>query len=167
MKGTELNTLPSPREKGYILLEASVALVLLTLGVFVVQGSIREAIVTRGQAQDFTQAKFLLEQIMGDIESQPQLTEHSKAGGFPGHLNRFTWRYDVQRVDLPAPPPPAANSNPGVRQNLPIEYLAHVIVVIEWERSGRHFERSIETLLSKDKLWQPPKQSRSPQRPQI
>ncbi|MCH7909983.1 MAG: hypothetical protein IIB38_10245, partial [Candidatus Hydrogenedentes bacterium] len=62
---------------GYILLETAVALVLLSVGATTVHRTIQEAIRTRGQAQDYTRVRFLLDQVVADIEIQPELTEHA------------------------------------------------------------------------------------------
>lgn len=141
---------------GYILLEASVGLVVLSIGVFVVQGTLRDALRTRGQAQDFTQASLLLNQIVADLEAERELIEHAKDGQFPGQLDRFSWRYEVRRVDVPVPPaPPPPEGVTVVEKKPPAEWLAHVIVTVNWERSGIPFERSVETLLRTERLWQP------------
>ena len=99
------------KRDGYILIEAAVAMVLLSIGALTVHGTIQEAVRTRGQAQDYTRARFLLEQVLADLEIQPELAEHSDRGRFEGEHARFLWDYRVRRVNVPLPgrplrPPP-------------------------------------------------------------
>lgn len=148
---------------GYILVEATVALVLLSVGSMTVHRTIQEAIRTRGQAQDYTHARFLLTQIVAGLEIQPELLEHSEQGQFSGKHSRFSWAYRVQRVSFPMPRGPLRPPPKGAKQGRNIEYvdgqdyLAHVHASVSWIRSGRAFSESYETLLGPDHLWQPPK----------
>ena len=149
---------------GYILVEAAVAMVLLGIGSFAVHGTIQEALRTRGQAQDYTHARFLMEQVVADLELQPQLTVHSKQGRFSGENDRFSWAYSVRRVDVPKPTAPLSPPPKGEKKKKRKfeygqgrDYLAHVRATVTWRRGGREFSESYETLLGTDKLWQPPK----------
>ena len=149
---------------GYILIEAAVAMVLLSIGAMTVHRTIQEAIRTRGQAQDYTRARFLLEQVVADLEIQPELIEHSDRGRFEGEHARFSWDHRVQRVNLPMPgpplrPPPEGKKVESFEYPEGQEYLAHLRASVSWTRSGRSFSESYETLLSPDSLWQPPKGS--------
>ena len=67
---------------GYILIETAVALVLLSVGAMTVHRTIQEAIRTRGQAQDYTRVRFLLDQAVADLELQPELIVHAAQGQF-------------------------------------------------------------------------------------
>ena len=51
---------------GYIFVETVVAMGLLSLSAFVIQNALRQAMITRAQAQDITSARFLLEKISGE-----------------------------------------------------------------------------------------------------
>ncbi len=139
-------------EQGYILLEAAVALVLLTAGVYAIHGTIQQALITRGQAQDYTQVRFLLEKIIADLEMQAQITEHSDAGTFPSPHERFRWQYTVRKADIPLPPPPVQNE---FQFQYPMRWLAHVHATVSWERGGQPFSESMETLFDTEKLWVP------------
>ncbi len=147
---------------GYILIEAAVALVLLSIGSVTVHRTIQEAIRTRGQAQDYTRVRFLLDQVVADIEIQPELTVHSDQGRFEGEHARFSWDYEVRRVDvsLPARPlGPPREENDGEPFAYPEDqsYLAYVRATVSWTRSGHEFSESYETLLGPHKLWQRPR----------
>ncbi len=150
---------------GYILIETAVAVVVLSIGALTVHRTIQEAIRTRGQAQDYTRVRFLLKQVVADIEMQPELVEHSDQGRFEGEHARFSWDYEVRRVDVPLPEgplvPPAAGTVglEGEPFAYPEgqEYLAHVRATVAWSRSGREYSESYETLLGPDRLWQAPK----------
>lgn len=153
---------PRPRgaqhRGGYILVETMVALVLLALGSWAIHGTIRQAILARGQAQDYTQARFLLEEVVAKLEMQPLLQLRSSKGSFPGELNRFSWEYVVRMVNVPRPAaPPAGGQSQRGNQSFeyPVEYLAHVHATVSWTRAGREFSESFETLFRPDKLWVP------------
>ncbi len=142
---------------GYILVETTVALVLLAVGSWAIHATIREAILARGQAQDYTQARFLLEEVVAKLELQPLLSHGSKRGTFPGDLSRFSWSYTVKRVDVPAP---SAPTGIGRRQNQPpvefvAEFLTGVQATVTWTRGGREFSESFETLFRPSKFWEP------------
>ena len=51
---------------GYILLESLVAMGILSVGVVVIQNALQQGLITRGQSQDYTQARFALERIVAD-----------------------------------------------------------------------------------------------------
>jgi hypothetical protein len=144
-------------QDGYIMLEAAVALVLLTAGVYAVHGSIRQAIEARGQAQDYTEVRFLLEKVLADVEMQPELVEHESRGTFPRPHERFSWSYSVRRIDLQLPELTEQLIEQGIRY--PVEFLAHVSATVTWTRGGREYSESFETLFSSSKLWQPPEET--------
>lgn len=147
-------------QDGYIMLEAAVALVLLTAGVYAVHGTIQQAIEARGQARDYTQVRFLLEEVLADVEMQPKLVEHEERGRFDPPHERFSWSYAVRRIDLPLPEIPEELTEGGIE--FPVEYLAHVTATVTWTRGGREYSESFETLFSPEKLWQPPKEPGQP-----
>lgn len=147
---------------GYILIEAAVAMVLLSIGALTVHGTIQEAVRTRGQAQDYTRARFLLEQVLADLEIQPELAEHSGRGRFEGEHARFSWDYRVRRVNVPLPgrplrPPPKDKKIQKFQYSEGEGYLGHLRATVSWTRSGRAFSESYETLIGPDSLWQAPR----------
>ncbi len=153
------------RPNGYILVETAVALVILAIGAFAVQRTIQEAIRTRGQAPDFTQARFLLDQLMADVTLQPQLTEGRRDGRYPAPHERFAWSYVIERVDVPAPTAPLSPPPPRKKQRpftFPEDtaYLARIRATVRWQRAGMTFSESYETLLPPERLWQPPRSLR-------
>lgn len=148
---------------GYILVETAVALVLLSVGAMTIHRTIQEAIRTRGQAQDYTHARFLLTQVVAELEIQPELVEGSSQGQFSDEHSRFSWSYDVRRVNFPVPTAPIRPAPEGKEQGQSIKflegqnYLAYVQATVSWTRSGISFSESYETLLGPEKLWQPPR----------
>jgi hypothetical protein len=150
------------RRSGYILIETAVALALLSAGSFAVHRTIQEGIRTRGQAQDFTRARFLLDQTMANLLSQPILTERHRSGRFGGLDDRFSWTADVGRVNVPPPRAPLRPRKDGRPFSTfefldGADYLARVRVTLSWARSGQDFSESYETLLGPERLWQPPR----------
>ena len=149
----------SPRARvavhGWILVETLVALMILSVGVVAVNQALQDALLTRAMARDFTQARFLLEQVVSDLELQPQLVEGTaKSGGFGEDFERFAYHYEVSRVNLPAPElPPAARGMVVQPLQLPVSYLGKIRVTVSWTRAGRTFERVLETLIAPEKLY--------------
>lgn len=139
---------------GYILLEATVALILLSVGAYTVHGAIRQAIVTRGQAEDYTRVRFLMNKVVSDLEIEPTVFRESESGTFDGDDSRFRWKYTITRVNLP--PVGRSRALPprhGRFKYVPhVSFVVHLVVTVEWSRAGRNFSETYETLLSPDKL---------------
>ena len=87
--------------KGYILFEAVFSMAILSIAGLTFQSALQQAILTRGQAMDYTTAKFLLEQINAEIELQPQHVEGEKSGTFPEPYNRFSYQYKISKISIP------------------------------------------------------------------
>jgi len=143
--------------KGYIFVETVVALALLSMSALVIQGALRQAVITRGQAQDYTTARFLLEQIAGEHALRFEQPEGSGNGRFAPPYERFQYEWELRRVEVPMPMIPAL---------LPIEvvemveknfqdYMGKLTVRIVWEHAGTEHECVGETLLRPELLWQP------------
>jgi type II secretory pathway pseudopilin PulG len=149
-------------QKGYILIEATVAMVVLSLGAIMVHGTMRQSTQTLGQSEDFTQARFLISSLMNEIQLQPELVEGKKIGQFQENEGRFRYEYIVRKVPIPLPNEPAPEIDPNSRDPRKVKfnprdkYLLHVRTVIKWRRAGREFEESLETLLDGDRLYVPP-----------
>lgn len=149
------------RAAGYILIETAVALVILSVGAFAVHRTIQEAIRTRGQAQDFTRARFLLDQRMAEVLAQPVMVEKRAQGRFTGQDDRFAWTSEIRRVNPPAPrapmrPPQSGQPPAKFEFSMNRNYLTHVKVTVSWDRGGMSFSETYETLLPPERLWQPP-----------
>ena len=142
--------------RGYILLECLVALSLLSMGAFVMQRAMREAFFAHGVARDFTQARFLLEDVVANIELQPMLLEGSDSGQFPDDFSRFRWEWAVSKVEIPLPPlPPDLPPEIAEDIELNVPYLAKIEATVSWKRRGKAYEKTIETLWRKEKIFVP------------
>lgn len=142
---------------GYLLIEAAVALVLLAVGAYAVHGALRQTIITRGLAQDETHARFLLEQVLGEVQFKPRLEEGAESGLFAPPHDRFRWRYTVRRIDVPLPeiPPKARERGVDVEDiqgQFEDFYLVHVHATVSWTRSNQEYTAEMETLLDPAKL---------------
>jgi hypothetical protein len=144
------------RQDGYILFEAVVAMALLSIGIVGIQRAMQQAIITRGQARDYTQARFLLEEVMSWVELQPQLYTGKNAGRFEGDRSRFAWEWDITKIDFPEPEIPA-DVPPQQRRRFQLRapYLAKIKVTVSWKRRGHKYQESLETLWSPEKLFIP------------
>jgi hypothetical protein len=139
---------------GWILLETIVALAVLSIGVVAVNRALGQALETRAQARDYTQARFLLEQLVGELELQPALKpDTTESGRYEGELSRFSWNWSVSSVEVAAP---------EVRGNLPLIVqerlrmpplvLGKLAVTVRWTRAGREFAEKVETLVAPERL---------------
>lgn len=137
-------------------------MMLLGVAIYGIHGAIRQAILTRGQAQDYTQARFLIEKVIADLEMQPLLRAGSGSGHFKGDMSRFAWQYSVRKIKIPKPE--GANSiNIGAIVNgkptqgfeYAVEHLVHIRATVSWERAGHPFSETFETLFNHQKLWEP------------
>jgi len=149
----------SAGSQGYILLEAVVALAVLSVGVITVNNVMREALRTRAQARDFTQARFLLEGIIEDLQVRPVLKLGHETGRFKGELSRFRYRWEIGKVEVPAPEiPDEVVERVGRAYKPTVQYLGKITATVTWECAGQTFQRTAETLFPQGKL--PPKERR-------
>jgi len=141
--------------RGWILMETLVALVVLSVGILATNRALGESLFTRAMAQDYTQARFFLEQVMSELELQPRLAENSTGqGDFGKDYPRFSYKWNVSRVDIPVPqiPPEILLNFPdGVK--LPVPYLGKISVTVSWTRREQTFSRTADTLISPQKLF--------------
>jgi hypothetical protein len=138
-----------------------VSLALLSVGLIAVNRAMREAILVRGLARDYTQVRLLLETMMAELEVQPMLVEESQSGSFEGEFSRFRWKWKVAKVDVPQPPMPPDLPPEVVKEfQLSAPYLTKIGVTISWERSGRAYEQTAETLWIPEKLFIPKEKMR-------
>ena len=141
------------RKEGWVLIETLVAMVLLSVGVLAINRALRESLQTRAIAKDYTTARFLLDEKMGELEMQPVLNEGDSGAGAYKDRERFSYSWSVARVDLPTPAIPAE-----LRQffleppTLPEPHLGRITVTIKWTRVGREFDAIAETLISAQRI---------------
>jgi len=142
---------------GWILLETIVAMAVLSIGVVAVNRAIGEAVVTRAMASDYTQARFLLEQKLAEVEMQPLIVADTREqGNFGEAFPRFTWLWDVKAVEMPAPSlPDDVAALIGQRFEPPVPYLGRISVTVRWTRKGNTYERVLETLIPPERFLLP------------
>jgi hypothetical protein len=151
------------RACGYVLLEAVGALAVLSVGIVGVQQAMREVVLTRAQARDFTQARFLLEELISELQVRPQLSEGKHSGGYGENYPRFRWEYVVKRVDmpeaqmqLPQQQQPVQGAAPGVppppQMQIPVRFMGQIKVTISWTLASHKYSRSLETLCQPERL---------------
>ncbi len=145
---------------GYIMVETVVAMGLLSIGMVTIQGAVRQAIITRGQAQDYTTARFLMEKVVADVELQPEVIEGKKSGNFKKPFNRFRYQWAITRVQVPLPPiPPELPGNFMEQFEKTYKgYMGKMTVTVFWTRAGHEFEAFSQTLLSPEQFWVPPEE---------
>ena len=128
----------------------------LSIGIIAINKALHQAVITRASAQDYTCARFLLDDLMADLELQAQLVESDESGDFGEEYPRFSWRKQVSELEIQAPDPPD-----GVPENL-LDQLSQgrqsmglIRVTVYWERAGQSYERTAQTVISQRKLWLP------------
>jgi hypothetical protein len=156
--GMQRQRLAVPRHaSGYILFEALIALTVLSVSIYVIQEGLRQAVIARGHARDYTQARFLLEGLVNQLQVQPIFKEESQSGTF-AEDERFAWSYSITAIVITPPPPPPEPTELQLNTEvqLPVWYLGKIEATIRWSRSGMEFEESVQTLFAPERLWLPP-----------
>lgn len=148
------------RGRGYILVETIVAMAVLSVAILGVHRAISQALTARARTMDVTVARYLLEEVLGDLTLQPELTEGQGQGTFPAPHERFGYSWSIKRVDIPKPEitgnlPPAQREY--IERLLENSYVGKVQIKVAWERSGQRFEQAAETIIGPRQLWQPPR----------
>ncbi|MDX9972471.1 MAG: hypothetical protein RBU21_05695 [FCB group bacterium] len=144
------------RRHGYILVEAVAAIAVLSLGIVGVQEAMRQSILTRAQARDLTQARFLLEELVGQLQLRPQLAEGGRKGDYGENYPRFRWEYKVSRIQLPEADQPVPNEigpdGKPLMLELPVKFMVAIDVTITWTQRGNEYKRSTRTLCQPEKM---------------
>lgn len=145
------------RRNGYLMVEAIVAMGLLSITMVTIHAGMRQAFIALGESEDFTIARFLLEDLMGAIEMQKTVKEDHQSGKFPGEHNRFNYDWRVRKVRL-TPPAMPQDMTPEMREvfrNKFKPYVGHIQVTISWNRGGRPYKITGQTVFSPENLWLP------------
>ena len=93
------------RTRGYIFVETLVAMAILSVSAIVIQESIRQAILARAQAMDYTTARFLLEKVMADRMLSNSLTNASRYLSMCRTKSRAKVRSSMAQIIHVRPPP--------------------------------------------------------------
>ncbi|MBX7256370.1 MAG: type II secretion system GspH family protein [Candidatus Hydrogenedentes bacterium] len=141
--------------RGWILVETLVALVVLSVGILAANRALGESMFTRAMAQDYTQARFFIEQVMSELELQPMLAENSTGqGDFGKDYPRFKYKWAVSRADIPVPRvPPEILVNYPDGIEMPVPYVGKISVTVLWTRRDQTYTRTAETLIGPERLY--------------
>ncbi len=144
------------RRNGYMLVETVMAMAILLAGSFTIHAAMRQAALMRAEAQDYTHARFLLEELVGRLELTQGLEPGGNAGQFTGDFERFRWHYMVSRYSVPSPiviPEEAQmTESRAARFELPQPDLGKIRATVSWERMGQRHSVTVETLTRSDRL---------------
>lgn len=144
-------------KQGYILIETIVAMALLSISMLVIQQSLQQAILVRGRVLDYSNARLLLQQKMGEVEVQYELPESEEFGRFAPPYERFGWEWKLELLKVPRPQLPdfvkEEKRKQLKRQFKP--YMGKLTVTIDWERGGEPFSVTGQTLLKPEHIWIP------------
>ena len=150
--------------RGYIFVETLVAMAILSVSTMVIQEAIRQAILARGEAMDYTTARFLIEKVMSDRMLVFEQPEGSGSGTCDAPFERFSYEWEVKRVEIPMPEMPQLMNPDDIeffKRNY-VKYLGKLTVKLSWSRAGTPFTAVAETLLRQDLVWMPPDPSGAP-----
>jgi len=133
------------RANGYILVETLVAMAVLSISMVTIHNALGQATLTHVQARDLTQARFLLDEKMGEYRLNAALEEGDYEGDFGAAYPRFRWKVSVTKVKLPEPP------RPNIEQIAPVKlaspFLGKIVLTVEWTTGKQPFEERLETLV--------------------
>ncbi len=144
---------------GYILLETLTALTVLSVSVLAMNAALRQSVQTRALARDYTEARFLMEHLLGAIEVLPRVEAGTTSGVFQT-APRFQYEYIIDTVEVPAPAVSGASLQRASEQlgvnpdelELPVPFIPRVKAVVRWSRGGREHEAVITTLLDPNQM---------------
>ena len=145
------------RRAGYIFVETVVAMGVLSVSTLVIQGALREAMLTRRQSQDYTTVRFLLEDLAGQRALLFQQPEGSGSGRFAAPYDHFAYEWTLEKVTLPRPPFPGY-MEPHEREQFEeyiVDHMGKLTIRIKWTRGGADLEALGETMLRPALLWLP------------
>lgn len=145
------------RRGGYILVETVVSLGLLSISIVGIHESLRQAMMVRGRAQDYSAARVLMEQLAAEVAMQPEMQQSARSGRFPPPYDRFGWEWKYTRVDVPMPPIPPEFDEERVRQMRQMfkGAMGKLWVRVYWTRGSDEFALTGETLFKPEHLWLP------------
>jgi hypothetical protein len=153
------------RSQGYILFETIVALGILSLSIYTIYEGMRQAMVLRMRAQDFTMAQFLMEDLIEERLLQPELRESAGQGQFPAPNERFSYEWKVSKLQVPLPslPPMLPQDLRETYERQFRKYMGRVTVRVMWRRGGLPYDIKGETLIAPEQLWVPePEEQQAP-----
>lgn len=140
------------RRSGYILIEALVAMGLLSVGMVAISNSLHQAYLTRAIGHDRTDARFLLEQVAGTVSLQTFIEPTKEQGVFPENP-RFAYAYTIDFITVDIPTPDPGIRDRQVRQAVPpVPFIPRLRVAVRWQRANARYEEVIETLLPPEKV---------------
>lgn len=114
-------------QKGFLLLETILSVLILTVGLSVVIRSFGSSLDALRVSNDYTQALLLLEEKMGELEAQGSIPTGTVGGIFPSEDDQFQWEV---RASAPNPLD-----------------LFEVEVTVSWKQRGRPRDISVVTYL--------------------
>lgn len=144
--------------RGYIFVETLVAMAILSVSTVVIQEAVRQAILARAEAMDYTTARFLLEKVMADRMLVYMQPEGQGKGTFDAPFERFSYSWEVKRVEIPMPELPSmmAPDDMSFFMSNYVKNIGKLSAQVTWSRAGTPFTAAAETLLRKDLIWMPP-----------
>ncbi len=144
--------------RGYIFVESLVAMAVLSVSAVAIQEAIHQAILARAEAMDYTTARFLVEKVFADRILVFEQPEGEGKGTFDAPFERFSYSWEVKRVEIPMPqlPPGMLPEDMKFFKDNYVKYIGKLGVKVTWSRAGTPFTATAETLLRAGMIWMPP-----------
>lgn len=151
-------------QRGYVLVEVVVSMMVLTVGILSVSRSFSVATIARGLSQDYTDSRYLAAERMWKTIAMSEagtLTLGSAQGKFPVPWQKFSWELKVEettipyevsvkitRVDEPQRGSRGRNRNPAPRvEEQPEKFFARAVITLKWKRRNVEYQRWVATLV--------------------
>jgi hypothetical protein len=137
--------------RGIVLMEVVVSMMVLAVGIVAVSRSFSVALLARGLAQDYTDARFLASQKLSTaVASANLLAAGTTQGGFGEEWDRFSWSQTAKQTSFQYNKVVTPGMIPSVEEmeaRLAPALFGQVVVTVSWNRRGETFERSVAALV--------------------
>ena len=151
------------RRRGYILLESVVAMGVLSVGIVGINASLRQVLLTRALAEDFTRVRFYLDELVAAAELRYPVTSTEESGSY-GEESRFRWSRKIELYPIPIPPLPvelALEEALDLQQT--VGQIAKVTVRVDWTRMGSPYSRRTVSFLPAEQVFVFPDEALMPE----
>ena len=153
------------KKAGFTLLEVMIALAVLAFAVSALVGFQSRGIVMNARSRDLMVATSLARQKMEEIKAEVQKEkklgkfpdEKVEEGKFEGDNERYRWKVEFKKVEIPAPPEGDGESNSGMMGTIVkmvskqlSDSVREVTLTVAWEDLDKERSITVTTHFVKD-----------------
>lgn len=130
----------------------------LSVGIVGINTSLRQVLLTRALAEDYTHVRFLLDELVATVELRYPVTSGEESGAF-GEDSRFRWSRSIEAYPTPIPPLPVQlTEEEALDLQQTVGQLARVTVRVDWARMGSSYSREAISFLPVGRLFLTPEE---------